>query len=182
VARFERILLDAPCSGLGALRRRPEARWVKKKDSIAGLTTLQESLLLRPLVDKGLAQLIHASLEEPPFLVLHLFVFPHKLLLQGRHLLSMIRLERPLQALQILPQEARRCVFTRLIQSLGLEVEVWDLAHPSDGPLASQRWQPQGMHGVALVPFEPAGPNQPLELRVRTPSGRAVVLTEASWR
>lgn len=43
--RFERILLDAPCSGLGALRRRPEARWVKKKDSIAGLTTLQESLL-----------------------------------------------------------------------------------------------------------------------------------------
>lgn len=43
--RFDRILVDAPCSGLGALRRRPEARWVKTKDSIAGLTTLQESLL-----------------------------------------------------------------------------------------------------------------------------------------
>jgi 16S rRNA (cytosine967-C5)-methyltransferase len=43
--RFDRILLDAPCSGLGALRRRPEARWVKTKDSIAGLITLQESLL-----------------------------------------------------------------------------------------------------------------------------------------
>jgi 16S rRNA (cytosine967-C5)-methyltransferase len=47
--RFERILLDAPCSGLGALRRRPEARWVKTKDSIAGLTTLQETLLRRGL-------------------------------------------------------------------------------------------------------------------------------------
>ena len=45
VARFERILLDAPCSGLGALRRRPEARWVKTKNSIAGLTILQEALL-----------------------------------------------------------------------------------------------------------------------------------------
>ena len=47
--RFERILLDAPCSGLGALRRRPEARWVKTKDSIVGLTTLQETLLRRGL-------------------------------------------------------------------------------------------------------------------------------------
>lgn len=43
--RFDRILLDAPCSGLGALRRRPEARWVKTRESIPELTTLQESLL-----------------------------------------------------------------------------------------------------------------------------------------
>lgn len=43
--RFHRILLDAPCSGLGALRRRPEARWVKTRESIAELTTLQGSLL-----------------------------------------------------------------------------------------------------------------------------------------
>lgn len=43
--RFSRILLDAPCSGLGALRRRPEARWVKTPGSIPALRELQEALL-----------------------------------------------------------------------------------------------------------------------------------------
>ena len=42
---FDRILVDAPCSGLGALRRRPEARWMKTKDDIAQLTSIQQSLL-----------------------------------------------------------------------------------------------------------------------------------------
>ena len=45
VERFSRILLDAPCSGLGALRRRPEARWVKTPESIPALRELQEALL-----------------------------------------------------------------------------------------------------------------------------------------
>lgn len=42
---FDRILLDAPCSGLGALRRRPEARWRKQPESLAELATLQTELL-----------------------------------------------------------------------------------------------------------------------------------------
>ena len=42
---FDRILLDAPCSGLGALRRRPEARWRKTLRDIAELTRLQEQLI-----------------------------------------------------------------------------------------------------------------------------------------
>lgn len=42
---FDRILLDAPCTGLGALRRRPEARWRKTPRDVAELTALQESLL-----------------------------------------------------------------------------------------------------------------------------------------
>jgi 16S rRNA (cytosine967-C5)-methyltransferase len=50
--RFERILLDAPCTGLGALRRRPEARWRKSPDDLAALTTLQAELL-----DAGVAAL-----------------------------------------------------------------------------------------------------------------------------
>ena len=41
---FDRILLDAPCSGLGALRRRPESRWRKTVKDIADLTKLQEEL------------------------------------------------------------------------------------------------------------------------------------------
>jgi 16S rRNA (cytosine967-C5)-methyltransferase len=43
--RFDRILLDAPCTGLGALRRRPEARWRKQPSDVAELVTLQGELL-----------------------------------------------------------------------------------------------------------------------------------------
>jgi 16S rRNA (cytosine967-C5)-methyltransferase len=42
---FDRILLDAPCTGLGALRRRPEARWRKRPADVAELTRLQTALL-----------------------------------------------------------------------------------------------------------------------------------------
>jgi 16S rRNA (cytosine967-C5)-methyltransferase len=42
--RFSRILLDAPCTGLGALRRRPEARWRKSAADLAELTKLQREL------------------------------------------------------------------------------------------------------------------------------------------
>jgi 16S rRNA (cytosine967-C5)-methyltransferase len=41
----DRVLVDAPCSGLGALRRRPEARWRKAESDIAALTELQRALL-----------------------------------------------------------------------------------------------------------------------------------------
>ena len=42
---FDRILVDAPCTGLGALRRRPEARWRKHPDDVAELVALQSELL-----------------------------------------------------------------------------------------------------------------------------------------
>ena len=42
---FDRVLVDAPCSGLGALRRRPEARWRKSPDDLKELTALQRDLL-----------------------------------------------------------------------------------------------------------------------------------------
>jgi 16S rRNA (cytosine967-C5)-methyltransferase len=42
---FDRVLVDAPCSGLGALRRRPEARWRRTQSDLAGLVPLQEVLL-----------------------------------------------------------------------------------------------------------------------------------------
>jgi 16S rRNA (cytosine967-C5)-methyltransferase len=42
---FDRVLVDAPCSGLGALRRRPEARWRKKPSDITELVPLQQQLL-----------------------------------------------------------------------------------------------------------------------------------------
>ncbi|KRF31291.1 RsmB/NOP family class I SAM-dependent RNA methyltransferase [Yonghaparkia sp. Soil809] len=42
---FDRILLDAPCTGLGALRRRPEARWRKTETDVPSLAALQAELL-----------------------------------------------------------------------------------------------------------------------------------------
>lgn len=42
---FDRVLVDAPCSGLGALRRRPESRWRRTPDDVRVLVGLQQVLL-----------------------------------------------------------------------------------------------------------------------------------------
>ncbi|MGF7120863.1 RsmB/NOP family class I SAM-dependent RNA methyltransferase [Rhodococcus sp. AG1013] len=46
---YDRILVDAPCTGLGALRRRPEARWRRQPADVAGLVKLQRELLASAL-------------------------------------------------------------------------------------------------------------------------------------
>jgi 16S rRNA (cytosine967-C5)-methyltransferase len=43
--RYHRVLVDAPCTGLGALRRRPEARWRRTPADLADLGRLQRELL-----------------------------------------------------------------------------------------------------------------------------------------
>lgn len=51
---FDRVLVDAPCSGLGVLARRPDARWRVAEDDVAALAALQRRIvdaavpLLRP--------------------------------------------------------------------------------------------------------------------------------------
>jgi 16S rRNA (cytosine967-C5)-methyltransferase len=62
--RFDRILLDAPCSGLGALRRRPEARWRKRPEDLPSLAVLQGALLdaaVGALVPGGLLAYVTCS-------------------------------------------------------------------------------------------------------------------------
>jgi hypothetical protein len=44
-ASFDRVLLDAPCSGLGSLRRRPDARWRMEEKEIPVLVDLQKRLV-----------------------------------------------------------------------------------------------------------------------------------------
>ncbi len=63
---FDRILIDAPCTGLGALRRRPEARWRRQPKDLADLTVLQ-------------ADLIDAAVEvlEPEGLLAYATCSPH---------------------------------------------------------------------------------------------------------
>lgn len=43
--QFDRVLIDAPCTGLGALRRRPESRYRKQASDLSGLTSLQQELI-----------------------------------------------------------------------------------------------------------------------------------------
>jgi len=48
-AAFGKVLVDAPCTGLGALRRRPEARWRRQPSDVAELAPLQRALLASAL-------------------------------------------------------------------------------------------------------------------------------------
>jgi len=49
-ATFDRVLVDAPCSGLGVLRRRPDARWRIQPDDVLRLAQLQRRLLDQALI------------------------------------------------------------------------------------------------------------------------------------
>ncbi|MGR8011673.1 RsmB/NOP family class I SAM-dependent RNA methyltransferase [Streptomyces hypolithicus] len=46
---FDRVLVDVPCSGLGALRRRPEARWRRRAEDLESFAPLQRGLLREAL-------------------------------------------------------------------------------------------------------------------------------------
>jgi 16S rRNA (cytosine967-C5)-methyltransferase len=46
---FDRVLVDAPCTGLGSLRRRPESRWRRQPSDLPPLTRLQRELLVAAL-------------------------------------------------------------------------------------------------------------------------------------
>ncbi|MBD0322436.1 MAG: RsmB/NOP family class I SAM-dependent RNA methyltransferase [Aldersonia sp.] len=63
---FDRILVDAPCTGLGALRRRPEARWRRQPSDVADLVRLQRELLAAAL-----------ELVRPGGVVLYATCSPH---------------------------------------------------------------------------------------------------------
>ncbi len=66
-AAFTRVLADVPCSGLGALRRRPDARWRKLADDVEQLHALQCDLL-RTALDS----------VEPGGLVAYVTCSPHR--------------------------------------------------------------------------------------------------------
>ncbi len=63
---FSRVLVDAPCTGLGALRRRPEARWRRQSTDIPELAKLQRELLASAI-----------DLTRPGGVVLYATCSPH---------------------------------------------------------------------------------------------------------
>ena len=64
---FHRILIDAPCSGLGTLSRHPDARWRIRKENIQELVALQSKLLnsLSPLLKSG-GKLVYSTCTIHP--------------------------------------------------------------------------------------------------------------------
>jgi 16S rRNA (cytosine967-C5)-methyltransferase len=52
---FDRVLVDAPCTGLGVLRRRPDARWRVEREDVDALAHVQQQLLEAaiPLIKPG---------------------------------------------------------------------------------------------------------------------------------
>jgi len=52
---FDRILLDAPCSGLGVIRRKPEIKWSKTEADITAISRIQRDILeaVHPLLKPG---------------------------------------------------------------------------------------------------------------------------------
>ena len=65
-ASFDRVLVDAPCTGLGALRRRPEARWRRQPSDVPTLAKLQRELLASAI-----------ALTRPGGVVLYATCSPH---------------------------------------------------------------------------------------------------------
>jgi 16S rRNA (cytosine967-C5)-methyltransferase len=63
---FDRVLVDAPCTGLGALRRRPEARWRRTPADVPVLAKLQRELLAAAI-----------ALTRPGGVVLYATCSPH---------------------------------------------------------------------------------------------------------
>ena len=63
---FDRVLVDAPCTGLGALRRRPEARWRRTPADVPALAKLQRELLAAAI-----------GLTRPGGVVLYATCSPH---------------------------------------------------------------------------------------------------------
>lgn len=65
--KFNRILVDAPCSGLGVLRRNPEGKWIKTEDSIHRYAQLQFELLegVSPWLKEGGILMYSTCSTEP---------------------------------------------------------------------------------------------------------------------
>ncbi|BAS27438.1 16S rRNA (cytosine(967)-C(5))-methyltransferase RsmB [Limnochorda pilosa] len=65
--RFDRVLLDAPCSGLGVVGRRPEIRWRSDEETIRSRVPLQQALLARAVrALRGGGRLLYTTCSVEP--------------------------------------------------------------------------------------------------------------------
>jgi 16S rRNA (cytosine967-C5)-methyltransferase len=120
-ASFDRVLADVPCSGLGALRRRPDARWRKSPADVAALRPLQRSLLRSAI-----------NAARPGGLIAYVTCSPH--VAETRAVVSEVT-------------AARDDVL--LLDAPALLSEVPDLASPGPGGQYAQFWP--HLHGTDAI-------------------------------
>jgi len=108
---FDRVLVDVPCSGLGALRRRPEARWRRTPDDLPGLTRLQGELLAAGL-----------RLVRPGGVLGYVTCSPHRA--ETVDVLATVTGATPLDARQLMPGVP--------LLGVGPHVQLWPHRHGTD--------------------------------------------------
>lgn len=126
---YDRILVDAPCTGLGALRRRPEARWRRSPGDVTALTGLQGEL-----VDSALRAL------KPGGVVLYATCSPH--LAETRYVVADARKRASAAGIgveELDTQEVFAAVAAIPLSGLGDEpyVQLWPHRHDTDGMFAA---------------------------------------------
>ena len=116
---FDRVLVDAPCTGLGALRRRPEARWRRTPADVPVLATLQRGLLAAAI-----------DLTRPGGVVLYATCSPH--LVETVGVVSDALRRYPVTALDA------RALFARVVNlGAGPCVHRWPRRHGTDAMFAA---------------------------------------------
>ncbi|MHA7651918.1 RsmB/NOP family class I SAM-dependent RNA methyltransferase [Mycobacterium sp. ML4] len=117
---FDRVLVDVPCTGLGALRRRPEARWRRQPSDVPALARLQRELLAAAI-----------SLTRPGGVVLYATCSPH--LAETMGVVADALRRHPVEALDTRP------LFQPVHEGLGdgPYVQLWPHRHGTDAMFAA---------------------------------------------
>jgi 16S rRNA (cytosine967-C5)-methyltransferase len=111
---FDRVLVDAPCTGLGALRRRPEARWRRQPTDLPALSRLQRALLTSAV-----------AAARPGGLVGYATCSPH--LAETRAVVAEVVRREPVEQL-----DARPCFRDVADLGPGPAVQLWPHRHGTD--------------------------------------------------
>jgi 16S rRNA (cytosine967-C5)-methyltransferase len=116
---FDRVLVDVPCTGLGALRRRPESRWRRQPADLPALTALQRELLTAAI-----------ALTRPGGVVLYATCSPH--LAETLGVVADALRRRPVRALDARP------LFEPVADlGDGPYVQLWPHRHGTDAMFAA---------------------------------------------
>ncbi len=116
---FDRVLVDAPCTGLGALRRRPEARWRRQPSDVSQLAKLQRELLAAAI-----------RLTRPGGVVLYATCSPH--LAETAGVVADAVRRQPVTAL-----DTRELFEPATDTGDGLSVQLWPHRHGTDAMFAA---------------------------------------------
>ena len=133
-ASFDRVLADVPCSGLGSLRRRPEARWRRSPQDIAALGDLQRGLLVAAI-----------QAARPGGVVAYVTCSPHVA-----------------ETRAVLDHVLARRVDVRVLDAPALLAEVPDLSCPEPFARYAQFWPHRhGTDAIFIALLRRIGPDKP---------------------